>query len=136
VIEKLGGIYAIPFWGMIGGGFILPAIILAFPKGRTVAGCVTASVLIVLSMWIERYLIVVPTLMHPRMPWTPGNYLPSWVEWSITAGCVSAFILLYMLFAKMFPIVSVWEVQEGIETAIPEINERFHGYMPEATTQT
>jgi len=136
VIEILGGVYAVPFWAMTIGGFIAPAVILAFPKGRTVPGCVTASVLIVVSMWIERFLIVVPSLMHPRMPWHTGVYSPTWVEWSITAGCVAAFSLLYMVFAKVFPIISLWEVQEGIEEAIPDINERFRGYMPDGMTET
>ncbi len=131
VAEKLLGEYAIPFWGMILGGFVLPGIILAFPKGRTVTGCVVASILIVVGMWIERFLIVTPSLMHPRMPWPEGAYSPTWVEWSITAGCVAGFALLYMLFAKLFPIVSIWEVQEGVEKAIPEVQQRFQGYMPE-----
>ncbi|MFV1965439.1 MAG: NrfD/PsrC family molybdoenzyme membrane anchor subunit [Pirellulaceae bacterium] len=132
VFEKVTGVYCVPFWGMIFGGFLLPAVILSFPKGRTVTGCVVASVLIVAGMWIERFLIVVPTLMHPRMPWADGVYHPTWVEWSITAGCVAAFALLYLLFAKLFPIVSIWEVQEGIEEAIPTVTKQFESYMPES----
>lgn len=133
VAEKIMGDYAVLFWGMILGGFLLPTVILAFPKGRTVSGCVVASSLIVVSMWIERYLIVVPSLMHPRMAWATGNYNPSWVEYTITLGCVAAFIWLYMLFAKLFPIISIWEMQEGVEHSIPEIEERFKEYMPEGS---
>ncbi|MGD0090532.1 MAG: NrfD/PsrC family molybdoenzyme membrane anchor subunit [Planctomycetota bacterium] len=131
VMAKVTGPYALPFWGMILGGFIVPAVILAFPKGRSVKGCVVASILIVIAMWLERYLIVVPTLMHPRLPWPEGIYTPTWVEWSITAGCLAAFALLYMLFARFFPIVSIWEVQEGIDESIPQVTERFAEYMPE-----
>ncbi|MBI2931521.1 MAG: polysulfide reductase NrfD [Planctomycetes bacterium] len=130
VMEKVSGEYAIPFWGMIIGGFILPTIILAFPKGRTVTGCVVASVLILVAMWLERYLIIVPTLMHPRMPWREGLYAPTWVEWGITAGCISAFAFLYMLFARFFPIVSMWEVHEGVQESIPHVTGRFASYMP------
>ncbi|MBI4230770.1 MAG: polysulfide reductase NrfD [Planctomycetes bacterium] len=131
VMEKVTGEFALPFWGMIVGGFLVPLVILSFPKGRTVTGCVVASVLILVSMWIERFLIVVPTLIHPRLPWPTGIYNPTWVEWSVTAGCLAAFALLYMLFARVFPIVSIWEVQEGVDVAIPEINKRFEGYMPD-----
>ncbi|MBI4564696.1 MAG: polysulfide reductase NrfD [Planctomycetes bacterium] len=131
VLAKVNGPYAVPFWGMIVGGMIVPAIILAFPKGRTVTGCVIASVLILVAMWVERFLIVVPTLIHPRLPWTAGSYAPTWVEWAITAGCLAAFALLYLLFTKVFPIVSIWEVQEGIDEAIPKVRERFKHYMPD-----
>ena len=51
---------------------------------------------------------------------------------SVTSGCLAAFALLYILFSKVFPIISVWEVQEGVEEAIPEITERFTSYMPDA----
>ncbi|MBI4570225.1 MAG: hypothetical protein HY719_17675 [Planctomycetes bacterium] len=131
VLNKVKGDYAIPFWGMIVGGFIAPAIILAFPKGRTVTGCVIASIGIVVAMWLERFLIIVPTLVSPRLPWQEGVYAPTWIEWSITAGCIAAFAFLYMLFSKFFPIISIWEVQEGIHHAVPEATERFQHYMPE-----
>ena len=130
VMKKINGEHAIAFWSMIGGGFILPAIILAFPKGRSVTGCVIASMLILSSMWMERYLIIVPTLARPRLPMPEGLYTPTWVEWSITFGCLAAFALGYILFAKVFPIVSMWEIEEGKETAIPEVTGKFQAYMP------
>lgn len=130
VMSEIRGPFAIPFWGMIGIGILLPPVLLAFRRFRTVAGCVAASVVVVVAMWIERYLIVVPTLTHPRLPWPEGVYVPTWVEWSITAGCLAAFALLYMLFTKVFPIVSLWEVQEGIEQAVPEFTERVGEYLP------
>ena len=37
-------------------------------------------------------------------------YVPTWVEWSITAGGFAAFLLLFILFSKVFPIISIWEV--------------------------
>jgi hypothetical protein len=53
------------------------------------------------------------------------------VEWSILAACFAAFILMYMLFTKVFPIVSIWEVQEGREKSIAEVTERLKSYLPE-----
>jgi Ni/Fe-hydrogenase subunit HybB-like protein len=38
-------------------------------------------------------------------------YWPSWVEWSLMAGCFAAFALLYMGFTKLFPIISMWELE-------------------------
>lgn len=130
VMSEIRGPFAPVFWAMILGGILLPPLFLSFRKCRTVAGCVLASLLVIAAMWIERYLIVVPTLCCPRLPWGEGTYAPTWVEWSITLGCMAAFASLYMLFTKFFPIISLWEVQEGIEMAIPEATERFEDYMP------
>lgn len=136
VNEKIFGVYAIPFWSMIVGGFIFPAVVLSFPKGRTATGCVIASIPILAAMWIERFLIVVPTLLHTRLPWATAVYSPTWIEWSITAGCLAAFAFLYMLFARFFPIVSVWEVEEGMKEALPALEERVRGYLPDGKAAT
>jgi molybdopterin-containing oxidoreductase family membrane subunit len=82
-------------------------------------------------MWLERFVIIVPTLTRQRMPVEGAFYIPTWVEWSILAGCISLFMLLYTLFTKVFPIVPVWEVREGREKASASVAARIEGYMPE-----
>ena len=51
------------------------------------------------------------SLSNPRAPIHGFVYAPSWVEWSLMAGCFAAFGLLYMGFTKLFPIVSIWELE-------------------------
>lgn len=130
VMSELKGPFAVPFWLMIIVGILFPPFMLAFKKGRSLTGVVTASVIIVIAMWVERFLIVVPTLAQPRLEWPQGIYNPTWVEWMITAACVAAFTLGYILFTKLFPIVSLWEVQEGIDRALPEVKERYEKLAP------
>lgn len=103
------------FYPMIGITLIAPAIIIAIPKTRTINGIAFASVLVAIGMWLERFLIVVPTLSTPIMPYPDGLYTPSWVEWAITAGAFAGFILAYAIFVKFFPILSRWEISEGAE---------------------
>jgi hypothetical protein len=64
-------------------------------------------------MWLERFLIVIPTLGHPRLTYNWRGYSTTWVELSITVGTFAYFTLLYALFTKLFPIVAVWEFKEG-----------------------
>jgi Ni/Fe-hydrogenase subunit HybB-like protein len=99
---------------VIGGLFWLALPLMrAHPIGTIVA----ASVLINIAMWLKRYIIIVPTLYNPRIPiqsvpWEWAHYSPTWVEWSITAGAFAMFILLYTLFSKIFPVISIWETSE------------------------
>ncbi len=109
------GPYAALFWSMVVCGFIVPAFLLGVPRTRTVRGIVAAAILIDVAMWVERFLIVVPSMATPQMPFDWGVYHPTWVEWSITAASFAAFGLLYAVFSKLFPIVSMWEVREGTE---------------------
>ena len=128
--DKVFGPYAPYFWTMVVCCFVIPLPILAFHRTRTVKGTVIASFAVIIGMWLERFTIVVPTLVNPRLPYPRGVYHPTWVEASLTAGCFAAFILLYVLFSKLFPIVSVWEIREGREKGFDEAVERIKGYLP------
>jgi len=110
------GTYATQFQVMVGVGLILPAVLLVLPGTRTMAGIVTASVLVNIGMWLKRYIIVVPTLSSTFLPMdlAPGkqlSYVPTWVEWAITVGGFACFALMYVVFSKLVPVVSVWEMQ-------------------------
>jgi Ni/Fe-hydrogenase subunit HybB-like protein len=110
------GSYAAQFWTMAGIGIVIPIALLVIPWTRTISGIVSAAVLVNIGMWLMRYVIVIPTLSSPYMPARQGlrlAYVPTWVEWSITAGGFALFALLCMLFSKVFPIISIWEVREA-----------------------
>jgi molybdopterin-containing oxidoreductase family membrane subunit len=70
------------------------------------------SLLVNISMFIERFLIIVPSLSHKNMPFVWGAYSPSWVEISVNVAAVAGFALLYTVFAKFFPMVAVTDVRE------------------------
>ncbi len=116
------GSFAYLFWPMIVGGFLVPVFILALTRARNVAWLVVAAVCVNVGMWFERLLIVIPAMATPQMPIAWGTYTPTWVEWSITAGAIAGFALLYAVFSKLFPLVSIWEVSEEapVVQAAPE----------------
>lgn len=128
---KFTGPYAVHFWTMVVACFVIPFAILCNPRTRTLIGTVIASISVNIGMYLERYIIVVPSLSQPRLPHADFTYGPTWIEWSILAGCFSAFILFYMMFTKLFPIVSIWEVQEGRAKSIAEVTDRIRTYIPE-----
>lgn len=98
---------------------IMMAAVLMFRSLRkfTAPVVAAASVLVIVGAWMKRYLIVVPTLTDPflqnkNLPYMWLHYRPTWVEWSITFGGVAIFLLMYMAFTKVFPMVSLWETRE------------------------
>ena len=129
--SKLIGEFAVPFWLMVAFCSVIPFGLMAFRATRNVAGTTVASVAVVIGMWLERFNIVVPTSLHPRADMPALHYFPSWVELSIMAGTFSGFILVYMVATKFFPIVSIWEIQEGREKSIKEVTERVAAYLPD-----
>ena len=118
--QLMVGPFAGLFWFYILGGILLPIVIMLSPRTRTIKNIIAAAVLVIIAMWIERYLIIVAGFRVPLMAYTPANYSPSWVEWSILAGGLALFALIISIFAKLFPVVSIWEV---IEHHVPELVE-------------
>jgi Ni/Fe-hydrogenase subunit HybB-like protein len=109
------------FWTMVACNFVVPFVILAIRKLRTIAGCVVASFSVCVGMWLERFLIVVPSLGHKYLPYTWGHYRPRPVEIVITTATFAAMGLLYVLFSKFVPIISIWELKAGLHPA-PELS--------------
>ena len=124
--SKISGPFAPFFWTMFICCFGVPFTLLANPRTRTIRGTLVASIFVNVGMWLERFTIVVPSLSNPRAKVMTFGYWPSWVEWSLMAGCFAAFALLYMGFTKLFPIISMWEL-EPLPTAEPE-----HAHEPAA----
>jgi Ni/Fe-hydrogenase subunit HybB-like protein len=92
---------------------IIPIFTMCFKRlRRNVTVMVLVTLLINVGMFIERFLIIVPSLSHKNIPFAWGSYSPSWVEISVNVGALAGFALLFTLFAKFFPIVAVTDVRE------------------------
>jgi Ni/Fe-hydrogenase subunit HybB-like protein len=112
----LRGPYAWIFWS----GFVLMALGLgllitqAWRRQWSVRILVVASVAISTSAVAERYLTVIPSQTHGMMlPYEPGYYFPTWVEFTVVAGLFALGALLIGLFMKVFPIVPLdWDKTE------------------------
>ncbi len=128
---KFTGKYAPFFWIMALGNFVLPIVLLSNRRTKTIPGILTASIGVTIGMWLERLIIVVPSLANTRLPYPRGIYIPSLTEWSLLIGAVAVFILGFVLFSRFFPLISVWEVKEGREKSIQEVSERLKTYLPE-----
>jgi molybdopterin-containing oxidoreductase family membrane subunit len=113
--SRFSGDFAPYFWGMVFACFVVPMAIVPFRRTRTVVGCTIASASVLVGMWLERFVIVVGAASYPRSQqmWDRGTYVPRTVEVALLLAEVAAFVLLYVLFAKLFPLVSIWEVKEG-----------------------
>jgi molybdopterin-containing oxidoreductase family membrane subunit len=105
------------YWFYFVGGLVVPGLLILLPWTRNIWGVVLAALLVNAAMWVERYFIVVAGFRVPLMSYEPSTYAPTWVELSVMAAGFALFALLITLFAKVFPIIAVWEVAEDVESA-------------------
>lgn len=114
--SKFSGEYALLFWTMAILVFVIPLFIFIFKGKNSIGWMVAASIMVNIGMWIERFIVIVPTEVWPRLLTSHGQgfYSPTWTEWLITAACFSGMILLYAIFTRFFPIIPLWETAASL----------------------
>jgi len=114
--DKFSGTYATIFWSMAALVFVVPLLIFLFKGKNHIGWMVFACVLINIGMWMERYIVIIPTEVSPRMlpVMGQGSYLPALPEILITVMCFSGMFLLYAVFTRFFPIVPIWETAQEL----------------------
>ncbi|HZW86597.1 MAG TPA: NrfD/PsrC family molybdoenzyme membrane anchor subunit [Gallionella sp.] len=115
LIQKATGPYAPFWWAMNFLGSVVP-FIMFFKRFQTnIPVLMVVSLLLNLGMWLERWMIVAPTFSHGYYPWTwDHSQWPSFVQWGIVFGSFGWFTMLFMVFCKVFPSVSMYEVKEMV----------------------
>jgi molybdopterin-containing oxidoreductase family membrane subunit len=115
-LDKFTGTYATMFWGMVSLVFALPLLIFIFKGKNSIGWMVAASVMINIGMWIERFIVIIPSEISPRLLHVMGQglYIPTITEILITVAFFSGLILLYVVFTRFFPIIPIWETAESL----------------------
>lgn len=112
LLEKMGGPYAPIWWAMMVLGMGLPFALLVKRVRRNMIALTAVSMLINVIMWLERWMIISPALARNHSPYSWGYHWPGWVELTITLAGFAWFTLLFLVFVKIFPSVSMYEVKE------------------------
>ena len=115
------GHFAPYFWTFVVGAGLLPLLLVAIPRTRTVTGMVVASAVVVPAMWLKRMIMVVDPGTYDRITNTFGAYHFTWVSVSITLAGLAAIPLLLMLLFRVVPLLSIDEIEEirGSERPAP-----------------
>lgn len=114
ILEMFTGEFSSLFWGVQILGMLVPIVLLLFKAGRRPLPMFIVSVVVVVGAWFKRYLIVVPTLLHPFLPiqnvpeaWK--HYFPTWEEWSIALATLAASLLIITFLFRLFPVIPIYE---------------------------
>ena len=112
-IKLLDTLFSKYFWEFIFANYIgvlVPVAILFFKKFRTIKSVTFSAVVAILGLYLNRYLIVVPTLETPYMPIQDTrpeyiHYTATWIEWALSFAGIAAFILFFILIMRLVPII-------------------------------
>jgi molybdopterin-containing oxidoreductase family membrane subunit len=115
--ELFSGGYAFLFWFVQIVGLVLPILLIRLRFFRKPLPLTLIAVVVLLSAWFKRYLIVIPTMEHPFLPVqnVPENfhhYNPTSIEIMIMLFSFFASLLIISVLAKLFPVITIWEYAE------------------------
>jgi Ni/Fe-hydrogenase subunit HybB-like protein len=111
LIQKATGPYAPFWWTMIFCGSIVPFALTVRRWQIRIPIMFAVSLLLNFGMWLERWMIISPTLAHDFYPWTwDHDQWPSIIQWGNVAGSFGFFCLMLMIFFKFVPSLSMHEM--------------------------
>ena len=108
------GPFAWLYWEMVTFCALVPLALFSRRIRTNWNRMLVVSILINIGMLTERFIIVASSLPRKFLPDVFGVYIPSLVEVSITVGSFAIFTTLFLLFVKIFPAVSIYEVKETL----------------------
>lgn len=109
--NRMHGPYGPFYWALIVCNIAVPQL-LWFRHFRTsMFWLFFISQFINIGMWLERFIIVVTSLHRDFMPSSWGMFHPTIWDIAIYAGTIGLFIVLFFLFIRGLPMISIHEIR-------------------------
>ncbi len=111
--NRATGAYAWAFWTMIICNIVLPQLLWLKKLRRSITFSVCVALAVCVGMWFERFVIIVTSLHRGYLPSSWTMFSPTWVDIGIFVGTLGFFFLLFLLYARSFPMIAQAEVKGG-----------------------
>lgn len=80
------------------------------------------SIVINIGMWFERFVIIVTSLHRDYLTSSWTMYKPTIVEYGLLIGTLGIFFTAFLLFIRIFPVISIAEVKTILKTGSKKHN--------------
>ncbi|WP_437629469.1 NrfD/PsrC family molybdoenzyme membrane anchor subunit [Sorangium sp. So ce854] len=111
-VARPTGPNAAVFWAQMFCNVLVPQLLWSSRVRRNAVLLWIISILVNVGMWAERFVIIVLSLQREFLPSGWHAFRPTWVDVSMFAGTISFFLLLFLVFLRLFPFIPVAEVKE------------------------
>jgi Ni/Fe-hydrogenase subunit HybB-like protein/ribosomal protein L24E len=123
-VNRMFGPYAVYYWALIFCN-VLAIQFLWFKSVRdNPLWLFFLSLIVLVGMWLERYVIVVTSLHRDYLPSSWGNYSPTVWDWTMFLGTIGFFFALMFLFVRLLPMISISEMQTLIAESKEQAEEK------------
>jgi molybdopterin-containing oxidoreductase family membrane subunit len=106
------GPYAPFYWAMLLSNALVPQLLWFKRLRDSVPVLFGVAVVVLIGMWLERFIIVVVSLQRDFLPSSWDLYIPTGWDWATFLGTIGLFLALLFLFIRFLPIISIFEMRE------------------------
>ncbi len=105
------GQYATLSWTLFFCNVLAPQVLWFKRARRSQAWLLVVSILVLVGMWLERFVIIVNSLHRDYLPSSWGMFKPTVWDYLTYFGSIGLFIVLFMLFIRVLPMISISEMR-------------------------
>ncbi len=115
------------FWFVVITTIVWPLLFMVKKIRTSTVWLFVTAIVMNIGMWLERFVIIIGPPSHGYDPYSWGSFWPSWVEWGILFGSFSFFFLLFLLYSKLIPTISMAEIKEDLKAPVRGDSRRNQG---------
>lgn len=108
------GLYAWTYWSFIALGIGVPQLLWWTRNRIRPARLATISVLVIIGMWEERYMLMVTSLSRDFMPSAWAAFVTTAEDHALLYGSVGLFLAVFFLLVRLLPVCSIYSVRESL----------------------
>src|SRR5579864_7169930 len=114
--NRLHGPYAPWYLSLLACNIFIPQVLWIRKLRTSPLALFFISGVILVGMWLERFIIVVVSLHRDFLTSSWGMYYPTRWDWMTYIGTIGMFLMLMFLFLRILPAISIFEMR----TLLPE----------------
>src|SRR3981081_66181 len=114
--NRLHGPYAGVYWMLLICNIFIPQLLWIRKMRTNPVWLFMISFVILVGMWLERFVIVVLSLSRDFLTSSWGMYYPTRWDWMTYFGPIGIFLTAMFLFVRILPMISIFEMR----TLLPE----------------
>jgi Ni/Fe-hydrogenase subunit HybB-like protein len=109
--NRLHGPYAHVYWSLLTCNIFLPQLLWIRKFRTNPALLFMVSSIVLIGMWLERFVIVVVSLQRDFLTSSWGMYYPTRWDWMTFVGTLGFFLAAMFLFLRILPMISIFEMR-------------------------
>ncbi len=111
------GPYWWAFWALIICNMVVPLTLWVKKLRRNIMWTFFVALIINIGMWFERFDIIVVDLSKDRLTSSWAMFQPTFVDIGTFMGTIGFFFILFLLYARTFPVIAQAEVKTILKTS-------------------